>query len=68
MFHKFSSLLLMAGVQGAFQFGDCPAYSPMPTFERERYQGVWYDVYHDAQIYFQWFNSCVMAEYTILDA
>ena len=35
----------------------------MATFEKERYLGTWYDIQHDFFIYFQWFQSCVMAEY-----
>ena len=63
-----AALSLMAiGADAALRFGSCPDYSPMATFDKERYLGTWYDVQHDFIIYFQWFQSCVMADYTAIE-
>ena len=59
--------MMAMGAQAALRFAECPSdYKPMPTFDAERYAGTWYDIYHDMFIYFQWFQSCVMAEYTLI--
>ena len=64
-----SALSLMAmGAKAAISFGECTKeYSPMTDFDRTRYQGLWFDIMHDSWIPFQWFTTCVNAEYTLMD-
>ena len=40
--------LMGMGAEAAFRFAECPEYKPMDTFDKDRYQGIWHDVQHDA--------------------
>ena len=57
MMNSFATALsfMAIGADAALRFGSCPDYSPMATFDKERYLGTWYDIQHDMIIYFQWF-------------
>ena len=49
-------------------FRGCPKdFSPMETFDVERYAGTWYEVARDKFTWFEIFSGCVVADYTLKD-
>ena len=46
------------------RLSSCPDYSPMATFDVNRYTGKWYEIRRDMYTPFEIAKGCVMAEYT----
>lgn len=58
-------MLSLYSVEGYFDWGPCPNPTLQPNFNISNYLGLWYDVVHCTDFYWELGGDCDTAQYTL---